>query len=163
MAASGAQGSGQGRIITIGPFIQGSCNMLFAVAVLLNQWGMALVAFGSLVGWIFLQAYDINRFSLRQAVTRPNLMGRVASSTMTLIAASTMLGSLIGGAVGEFWGIGPALAVGAAVQIASGFLTLFSPVPAISELPALPFTAKAPLHDPSVDTELVTPAAVEMA
>lgn len=163
VAAPLARKFGYGRIITIGPFIQGSCNMLFAVAVMLSQWGIALVAFGSIVGWIFLQAYDINRFSLRQAVTRPNLMGRVASSTMTLIAASTMLGSLIGGAVGEFWGIGPALAVGAGVQIAAGFLTLFSPVPAIMELPALPFTNKAPLHDPGVESELVTPASVELA
>lgn len=163
LAAPLARRFGYGRIITIGPFIQGSCNMLFAVAAVFSQWGMALVAFGSLVGWIFLQAYDINRFSLRQSVTRPNLMGRVASSTMTLIAASTMLGSLIGGAVGEFWGIGSALAVGAAVQIAAGFLTLFSPVPAIMELPALIFTGKSPLHDPGVGTSQVQPQVVELA
>ena len=96
--------------------------------------GVALVAIGSFIGWIFLQAYDINRFSLRQSVTRPNLMGRVASSTMTLIAAAGMLGSLIGGTVGEIWGLAPALALGALTQIAAGFLTLRSPVPAIATL-----------------------------
>lgn len=136
-AAPLAKRFGYGRIIAIGPFIQGGCNLLFTVAVFAENWGITLVALGSLIGWIFLQAYDINRFSLRQAVTRPNLMGRVASSTMTLIAAATMLGSLIGGTVGEFWGIAPALALGALTQIAAGFLTLKSPVPAIIQLPAL--------------------------
>ncbi len=145
VAAPLAKRFGYGRIIAIGPFIQGGCNLLFTVAVFTQNFGIALVSLGSLVGWIFLQAYDINRFSLRQAVTRPNLMGRVASSTMTLIAAATMLGSLIGGTVGEIWGIAPALALGALTQIAAGFLTLKSPVPAIIELPALHGTETIPV------------------
>jgi hypothetical protein len=53
---------------------------------------------------------------------------------MTLIAAATMLGSLLGGTVGEIWGLAPALALGALVQIAAGFLTLYSPVPKIVDL-----------------------------
>ena len=134
LAAPMARRFGYGRIIAIGPFIQGSCNFLFTVAVFAESIGVALVAIGSFIGWIFLQAYDINRFSLRQSVTRPNLMGRVASSTMTLIAAAGMLGSLIGGTVGEIWGLAPALALGALTQIAAGFLTLRSPVPAIVTL-----------------------------
>ena len=134
LAAPMARRFGYGRIIAIGPFIQGSCNFLFTIAVFADSIGVALVAIGSFIGWIFLQAYDINRFSLRQSVTRPNLMGRVASSTMTLIAAAGMLGSLIGGTVGEIWGLAPALALGALVQIAAGFLTLRSPVPAIATL-----------------------------
>lgn len=151
VAAPLAKRFGYGRIIAIGPFIQGGCNLLFTVAVFTQNFGIALVSLGSLVGWIFLQAYDINRFSLRQAVTRPNLMGRVASSTMTLIAAATMLGSLIGGTVGEIWGIAPALAMGALTQIAAGFLTLKSPVPAIIELPALHGTETIPVavEDPA--------------
>lgn len=136
VAAPWAKKYGFGRIITIGPFLQGTCNAFFAIATLTTQnIGILLVAVGSFIGWIFLQAYDINRFSLRQAVTRPNLMGRVASSNMTLVAAATMLGSLIGGTVGQFWGLAPALALGAASQIVAGFLTLYSPVPAIMSLP----------------------------
>lgn len=135
-AAPLAKRWGYGRVITIGPFIQGSCNLLFTVAVFTGQmWGIALVAIGSFIGWIFLQAYDINRFSVRQAVTRPNLMGRVASSTMTLMAASSMVGALIGGAVGSMWGLAPALALGAITQIAAGFLTLWSPIPQIVTMP----------------------------
>ncbi len=153
LAAPLAARYGFGRIITIGPFIQGASNMLFAVGVVFSQWGIALAAVGSLVGWIFVQAYDINRFSLRQSVTPPKLMGRIASSTMTLIAGATMLGSLVGGAVGQVWGIGPALALGAVIQIAAGFLTLFSSVPAIHELPNLTHSEKAALHDPTVDME----------
>lgn len=136
VAAPLAKRIGCGRVITIGPFIQGSCNLFFTVAVFTGQmWGVALVAIGSFIGWIFLQAYDINRFSLRQAVTRPNLMGRVASSTMTIMSASMMAGALIGGAIGSVWGLAPALALGALVQIAAGFLTLRSPIPAIQSLP----------------------------
>lgn len=157
VAAPLARRFGYGRIITIGPFIQGSCNLLFTVAVFMNNGAVALVAMASLVGWIFLQAYDINRFSLRQAVTRPNLMGRVASSTMTLIAASTMLGSLIGGTVGEIWGIAPALALGAVTQIAAGFLTLRSPVPLIHQLPAL-LDAEVIPPTPITTPELLTEA-----
>lgn len=135
LAAPWAKRFGYGRIITIGPFLQGAGNLTFAIAVYAERIGIGLVVVGLFFGWIFLQAYDINRFSLRQAVTRPNLMGRVASSTMTIVAAATMVGSLIGGTVGQIWGLGPALALGAVTQIAAGFLTLFSPIPAILELP----------------------------
>lgn len=140
LASPLAKKFGYGRIITIGPFIQGTCNLTFAVAVFANQIGVALVALASFIGWIFLQAYDINRFSLRQAVTPPNLMGRVASSSMTLVAASMMLGALVGGTVGEIWGLAPALALGALSQIAAGFLTLYSPIPKIVELPNADFS-----------------------
>ncbi len=148
LAAPMARRFGYGRIIAIGPFIQGSCNFLFTVAVFAESIGVALVAIGSFIGWIFLQAYDINRFSLRQSVTRPNLMGRVASSTMTLIAAAGMLGSLIGGTVGEIWGLAPALALGALTQIAAGFLTLRSPVPAIITLQQPEAISVAPVREP---------------
>ena len=148
LAAPMARRFGYGRIIAIGPFIQGSCNFLFTVAVFAESIGVALVAIGSFIGWIFLQAYDINRFSLRQSVTRPNLMGRVASSTMTLIAAAGMLGSLIGGTVGEIWGLAPALALGALTQIAAGFLTLRSPVPAIVTLQQPEAISVAPVREP---------------
>lgn len=156
LAAPLARRFGYGRIIALGPFVQGSCNLLFAVAAVFNHWAVALVAMGSLVGWIFLQAYDINRFSLRQSVTRPNMMGRVASSTMTMIAAATMLGSLVGGAIGEVWGIGTALALGAITQIGAGFLTLFSPVPKIYELPALEGSETIPAGDPMVELQPAT-------
>lgn len=76
LAAPMAKRFGYGRIIAIGPFIQGGCNLFFTFAMFAGQFGVALVAIGSFIGWIFLQAYDINRFSLRQSVTRPNLMGR---------------------------------------------------------------------------------------
>lgn len=134
-AAPLARRFGYGRIITIGPFMQGSGNLTFAIAVYADDVGIALVAGGLLVGWIFLQAYDVCRFSLRQVATQPNLMGRVASSTMTLIAAIMMIGALVGGTIGEVWGLGPALALGALSQIAAGFLTLRSPIPAITTLP----------------------------
>lgn len=136
VAAPWAKKYGFGKVIVIGPFIQGFSNSFFTVAVFTTQSvGVALVGIFSFIGWIFLQAYDINRFSLRQAVTRPNLMGRVASSTMTLIAAVMMLGSLVGGTIGQIWGLAPALALGALSQIAAGFLTLRSPIPAIKTLP----------------------------
>ena len=152
LAAPWAKRFGYGRIITIGPFLQGTGNLTFAIAVFADRIGIALVVIGLLFGWIFLQAYDINRFSLRQSVTRPNLMGRVASSTMTIVAAATMLGSLIGGTVGQIWGLGPALALGALTQIAAGFLTLFSPIPAIRELPALDAT-----HAPDLVETIASP------
>ncbi|MCO5218809.1 MAG: MFS transporter [Thermomicrobiales bacterium] len=161
VAAPLAKRIGYGKVIAIGPFIQGSCNLFFTFAVFTGQmWGVVLVAVGSFIGWIFLQAYDINRFSLRQAVTRPNLMGRVASSTMTLMAASSMLGALIGGAIGSVWGLAPALALGALTQIAAGFLTLRSPVPAIKTLPTPEDIETIPVGDepdpnPTDEDELV--------
>lgn len=155
VAAPWAKRFGYGRIIAIGPFMQGAGNLTFAIAVYAEKIGLALVVVGLLFGWIFLQAYDINRFSLRQAVTRPNLMGRVASSTMTIMAAATMIGSLLGGTVGQIWGLGPALAMGALIQIAAGFLTLFSPVPAIRELPAYQDLEPIPVGEPvSIEEEI---------
>ncbi|MCO5216564.1 MAG: MFS transporter [Thermomicrobiales bacterium] len=158
VAAPWAKKYGFGKVIVIGPFIQGFSNSFFTVAVFTTQSvGVALVGIFSFIGWIFLQAYDINRFSLRQAVTRPNLMGRVASSTMTLIAAVMMLGSLVGGTIGQIWGLAPALALGALSQIAAGFLTLRSPIPAIKTLPRPEDIETIPVGDEPDSTDDVEP------
>ena len=90
-----------------------------------------LVSFGGVV-------YNVNQVSYRQALVPVKLQGRL-NATMRFIVWGTMhVGSLIGGTVGQAFGLYPALVVGA-VGGASAFLwVLFSPVRHVKAIPTAP-------------------------
>lgn len=135
VAAPAARKYGYGQVILWAGVIQGFMNLLIPFTWVAGAAQAMVVAACSLGAWLFYQAYDINRFSLRQAITPPQLMGRVASSTMTLIAACAMLGSLLGGLCGEVLGIRATLVIAGLLMMASMLTMMRTPVPAIRELP----------------------------
>lgn len=135
VAAPLAARFGLGPVILWGSILQGVMNLIIPFAVFTGRMEVAVVVASAMMAWIFFQAYDINRFSLRQAITRPDLMGRVASSTMTLIAAASMLGALLGGTIGQIYSVRTALAVGSMVMFGAAFLTWKSPIPRIISMP----------------------------
>ncbi len=111
-------------------------------------WGlMALtqpggIAAGALLAGAIL-AYDfggtlffINYLSLRQAVTPDRLLGRVISTMIFLTIVTAPLGSLLGGALGEWVGLRGTIAIAALAGVALGLMLMrWSPLAAVRTLP----------------------------
>jgi Na+/melibiose symporter-like transporter len=87
--------------------------------------------------------YDVNAVSLRQSVTPDAMLGRVNAFMHVDEQLSVLVGTLLGGVLGELIGLRPVLALGAALIFASAAFLAVSPVRrtihapvAIQELPA---------------------------
>ncbi len=94
-----------------------------------------LIAFGALLG-SGLMIYNINQQSIRQAVTPDGLLGRVQSGVFVLVAAAGVVGSLLGGAIGQSVSLRAALAVGVALNLISVLPTIFSQLRKLRTVPA---------------------------
>lgn len=76
--------------------------------------------------------FSINEISLKQSITPDRLLGRVNATTRVLALGATPLGALLGGALGDWIGLRPTLAVGAAGSFLGFLWVWFSPVRALS-------------------------------
>lgn len=80
--------------------------------------------------------FFINYLSLRQAVTPDHLLGRVISTMIFLTVATAPLGSLLGGALGEWVGLRGTLVITAVAGVVLGLVLMrLSP---LSEMRVLP-------------------------
>jgi MFS family permease len=85
-----------------------------------------------LSGMIFF----INYLSLRQAATPDRLLGRVTATMIALTVSTAPLGGLIGGWVGEHYGLRVAVLMsGMGALLLAPLVTWFSPLAAMRELP----------------------------
>lgn len=73
-----------------------------------------------LVGDFWLSIYFISEVSLRQTVTPNPLLGRVSATFQFLVGATTALGLLIGGFLGNSLGVRPALTIAIGGGLLSG-------------------------------------------
>jgi len=98
-------------------------------------WAFAvLLASSALLGFA-LMIYNINQQSIRQAVTPDRLLGRVQSGIVVLVAAAQVVGSLLGGVIGQTYGLRAAIAVGVAITVTSALPTIFSPIRTLRAVP----------------------------
>lgn len=130
-----------GRIGGFGP------GLVFALAmVALGALGMPLATSVSIAGVGFLVAnqlltdpfwtiYNINELSLRQAITPPEMLGRM-NATIRVVEFGAMLGGgVAGGLIGEFLGLREALFASVGVLSLASVSLLFSPVRRLREAP----------------------------
>jgi MFS family permease len=79
--------------------------------------------------------YDVNQFSLRQAITPDAILGRVNASMRVVIRGAVPIGALLGGLIGELFGL-RAVMIFASFGGLSSLLWLWrSPVPAMQAIP----------------------------
>jgi MFS family permease len=71
--------------------------------------------------------YAINETSMRQSIVPERLLGRVASSFNLLTTAALLLGTLLGGVIGDAWGARTALALAVAIGMGGSLWLLASP------------------------------------
>jgi MFS family permease len=72
--------------------------------------------------------FEINSISLRQSIAPEHVLGRVTAFSRMLDLGFTLLGILIGGAIGQTIGLRAALFTGAGAMLAAAALLLASPV-----------------------------------
>ena len=99
---------------------------LAAVPLLVAAW--VLIEFGDLI-------YDVNEISLRQAITPDHLLGRVNGTMRFLTWGTIPIGSLLGGALGEWLGVQPTLLIGALGTLLALPWIVASPVWSLREAP----------------------------
>jgi hypothetical protein len=79
--------------------------------------------------------YNINQVSLRQAITPLRLQGRMNATMRFLVWGTIPLGGLLGGALGDAFGLRPAIAISALGGMTSFLWVLLSPVRTLRAIP----------------------------
>jgi MFS family permease len=117
-----------------------STSILFACALLLVPTATKstalpfLAASGILFGFGAV-AYNITQVSFRQAICPERLQGRMTAAIRFLAWGTMPIGALLGGALGTWIGLRPALWVAAIGALFSFLPILLSPVPKLRETP----------------------------
>ena len=99
---------------------------------------MPLIVAALFLGGLAGPSYDINQFSLRQAITPDALLGRVNASMRVVIRGAVPIGALLGGLIGEILGLRAVMLFGALGGLSSLLWLWRSPVPSLLTIPAHP-------------------------
>jgi predicted MFS family arabinose efflux permease len=81
--------------------------------------------------------YQVNQVSLRQAITPARLLGRVNATAEFLRLGAALVGSLLGGLMGNTIGVRKTLVVGSLGSLLSTLWLAVSPIRALRTAPAL--------------------------
>src|SRR5205085_1279884 len=116
--------------------VAGLANLLIPLAS-----GTPLVITGMLMTAMFIGGaaspiYNINQVSLRQAITPDRLQGRMNASMRFLVWGTIPLGALLGGALGQAFGLWPTIAAMALGELVAPLWVLLSPVRQLRVQPA---------------------------
>lgn len=118
---------GVGRTIVWSAFAFGAFGVTVPMAILVPEHALPLVVFAECFQWMALMVHDVNRVSLRQALTPDHLQGRVAASSQALVGGMQPLGMLLGGAIGNVVGVHTALIVGVIGMFVASYFVWASP------------------------------------
>jgi len=88
------------------------------------------------IGGFANPVYNINQVSLRQAITPDRVQGRMNASMRFLVWGTIPIGALLGGALGETFGLRPTLLAMALCSLLAPLWIVFSPVRALQVQPA---------------------------
>lgn len=124
---------GVGRVIVASSFIGGLG--LLPVMFATPQTAYPLLILSGILTSFGNPVYNINQVSLRQAITPLRLQGRMNATMRFLVWGTMPLGGLLGGALGEVFGLRSGIAI-TAIAGTLGFLwILFSPVRTLERIP----------------------------
>jgi len=109
--------------------VMGSSTGSYWVASLIFGLGLFLLDLAAMI-------FFINYLSVRQAVTPDRLLGRVTATMICLTVATAPLGGLVGGWIGEHWGLrAPLLLAGVGAMALFPLVAWLSPLMKMRELP----------------------------
>jgi MFS family permease len=120
-----------------------------------------LVAVG-IAGGFAAVAYNITQVSFRQAITPERMLGRMNSVIRFLVWGTIPAGALLGGTLGTWLGLRPAMWVAAGGALFTFLPILLSPVRRIREMPA-PLVEDALAETPLADGILAPPSSAPAA
>ena len=102
---------------------------------------------GGIIAGYAVVAYNITQLSFRQAICPERMQGRMNAVIRFLVWGTMPLGALLGGALGTWIGLRPAIWVGAIGASFTFLPILLSPVRSIQKMPE-------PTTEPEVDEAL---------
>ncbi|HET7095222.1 MAG TPA: MFS transporter, partial [Thermomicrobiales bacterium] len=127
---------GLGRAIVCGIIGTMPGSILIPLAGGPPQIAAAMVALGLALQGIADPSYDVNQFSLRQAVIPPSLQGRLAASVRVIIRGVVPIGAVLGGALAGPIGLRGVMWVGALGAPLALAIVWFSRVRSLQRAPA---------------------------
>jgi predicted MFS family arabinose efflux permease len=127
---------GLGRAILLGIVLAVPSELLTAFASGPPSMAAVIAGTGFFLTGLTIPTYDVNQFSLRQAVTPLRLQGRVSATMRTLIRGLLPLGALAGGLLAERIGLREVMIVSAFGGPAAFLAIWFSPVRSLQTPPA---------------------------
>jgi MFS family permease len=129
---------GLGRAIILAAIVIWIAEILFALAAGPQEIAVPLVIAALFLEGFGAPSYDVNQFSLRQAITPDRIRGRVNGSIRVIIRGTVPLGALAGGVVAAAFGLRAAMVFGAFGPPIALLLIWFSPVRTLREPPPPP-------------------------
>jgi MFS family permease len=80
--------------------------------------------------------YNINQLAIRQAVVPDRLLGRTSAAVLVVALGGQVIGSLMGGAIGQAFGLRAALLAGTLGTCLCVLPAVFSPLRSLRDVPA---------------------------
>jgi MFS family permease len=134
---------GVGRVMLGGLFSTGIAWLMIA-GVSQGAWAGLNLGVAIFILDLGAMLFFINYLTLRQSVTPDRLLGRVTSTMIFLSIACAPLGSLVGGAMAEVFGLRTTIAVSGVGGLLLGLVLMkVSPLAAMRELPTPTTFARA--------------------
>jgi MFS family permease len=115
-----------------------SVGPLFTLAAALGtrQFVLPVLLSGAAVAGFGLMVYNINQLAIRQAVVPDRLLGRTSAVVVVVSLGGQVIGSLMGGAIGQAFGLRAALLVGTLGTCLCVLPAVFSPLRSLRDVPA---------------------------
>lgn len=113
----------------------GTASVLIPVAFVFPSAAIPLLAAAELLQYGALAIFNIGGRTLRQVFAADQYQGRVNATARTLTSTGTLIGSLSGGLLGSWIGLGNTLIAGAIGMMLAIPIVLLSPLSALRELP----------------------------
>jgi MFS family permease len=132
-AAWFARRVGEGRAIPLGAIVCAVAGVFVPLAALGAP--VVLLATGGLVMSWGVVAYNVTQVSFRQRLCPPALLGRMNASVRFIVYGTMPLGGLLGGVLGDWLGVLPALWVAAAGGVVACLPVVLSPLMGMADLP----------------------------
>lgn len=127
---------GFGRAMVWAMLVCCTASLLVPLAFVFPTMAVPLLATAELVQYGTLAIFNIGGRTLRQVLAEDNVQGRVNATARTLMGAGTLIGSLAGGLLGGWIGLGNTLIVGAMGMMLAIPIVVFSPLRGLHVLPA---------------------------
>jgi MFS family permease len=132
-AAWFARRIGEGRSIPVSAVVYAAAGAAVPLAAL----GAPVVLL--VTGWFVLSwavvVYNVVQVSFRQRLCPPGLLGRMNASVRFIVFGTMPLGGLLGGVLGEWLGVLPALWIASAGGFVAVLPVLLSPLLTMGDLP----------------------------
>jgi MFS family permease len=126
---------GLGRAIMLGAILVLPADVLVAVADGPPPVAAAMVGVGFFLSGLLGPIYDVNQYSLRQAVTPQQLQGRVGGVLRVIVRGTEPMGALLGGVLAGVIGLRGVAWLAVLGPILAFLLVWFGPVRGLRSMP----------------------------